>query len=310
METKLVEARWEDWYSQYRSFLTGLAYQMLGTLHEAEDIVQETFLQARAYISREIDNPKALLAKIATNRCLDTMKSARWRNERGSGTWLPELLPVDSPVAPIEEQVLRNDRLSIAAFLLMEALPPIDRAVYVLREVFEWNYKDISKVVDRTELACRKIYSRAKSKVGRDPEVTMVSRPMKPFVTCLLYALSEGDLAPFVRLLSQDVVLYTDRGPGVRTATNPIVSSGHVAAYLHGLLNITARTLGPLRFELVATNGGPALLAESDGELQGILALEVKATLVRSIFIIRNPDKLGPIADAYGLKPFQTIAGQ
>lgn len=306
MEKESIAPRWEIWYSQYRSFLIALAYRLLGSLHDAEDIVQETYLQARPYAAREIENPRALLAKITTNRCLDVIKSGKTRKERQSGTWLPEPLPTDMPLSyGLEEYVIQKDTLSIAALLLLERLNPVDRAVYVLREVFEWKYEDIANIVDRTEPACRKIYSRAKIKINTNPKATTGSEPVQPFVNSLLTALSEGELAPFVRLLSQDVILYTDRASDVRTATKPIASAGYVAAYLTGLLNITTKTLGPLSYQIVAVNGTPALLATSGKILRGVIALHVESSMISSIYVYRNPEKLSIIGQAYGLHPFR-----
>ncbi|CAG7636818.1 ECF RNA polymerase sigma factor SigJ [Paenibacillus solanacearum] len=305
METGSAEAQWEAWYSQYRPFLIALCYQMLGSLHDAEDIVQETFLLARAYAGCTIEHPKALLAKIAKNRCLDVMKSGRRRKERYAGTPLPEPLPTGEGIAAMDERMIRNDMLSIASFMLMERLNPIDRAVYVLREAFEWGYEDIARVVDRTEAACRKMYSRVRGKIALDADSASVSQPTGPFTACLYNALTEGNMEPFVRLLSQDVILYTDRGPGVQTAAKPIVSAEFVAVYLRGLLNITSRTLGPLRFELIRINGAPAILAEAKGELQGVVALDAKGPEVSRIYVFRNPSTLGAVAKAYGLRPFR-----
>ncbi|ARU60850.1 hypothetical protein CBW65_06885 [Tumebacillus avium] len=288
----------QELYMEYRPLLFTLAYRMLGSVMDAEDVVQGTFL-AFAGVGEErkeqVSNVQAYLCKMATNRCLDLLRSAKHRREVYVGTWLPE------PVVLREEQevdeplyeLLRRDDLSTAYLMLMETLSPEERAIFVLREAYQYSYAEISEHVAKGEANCRKIYSRIKIKLG--PQLADARADYHQDLATLnrfLAAFAAGDVDQLLELLSADVTLYSDGGGKATAAIRPIVSAPHVLAFLQG---VAAKSGPDSSVELVTINGQPGLLFLTGGQVHTTLCFRQKAGRMQNIYLMRNPDKLAAI---------------
>src|SRR4051812_18891712 len=231
----MVQISNED-YKQFKPLLFSIGYRMLGSVAEAEDIVQETFLKAYQIDDQKIDNKKAYLCKIMTNRCLDVLKSARYRREHYVGPWNPEpLLLESSPDFDPSEVVLQNEGLSIAYLRMMEHLAPDERAVLLLREVFDFSYLEIGNVIEKKEENCRKIFSRAKQKVAGIEGESLNYEANKSIINRFIQAFEQQHMNTLLELLSENVTLYSDGGGKVRAAKRPIHSLPNVLAFLYGI---------------------------------------------------------------------------
>ncbi|HZG58014.1 RNA polymerase sigma-70 factor [Paenibacillus sp.] len=287
-------------YAKYKPLLFSLAYRMTGSAAEAEDVVQDVFLQweRRSPAERSLEHPKAYLCKMTVNRCTDLARSARARRETYVGPWLPEPLLTSSDYDDPAAYAERDETLSYAMLLLMERLSPVERAVFVLREAFGFDYEEVAGLVEKTPANVRKIMSRVRAKLEADP--AEADAPIDRFAAELLqafhHASSTGDMEPLFRRLAPDVVLLSDGGGKVFAATVPIETQPRVAAFLGGLLRKP-----PAHAEVVpvVVNGGPALAIFEglDRSLRTIMSFRFAADgAVRGIYIVRNPDKLSHVS--------------
>jgi RNA polymerase sigma-70 factor (ECF subfamily) len=278
--------------------LFSLAYRMLGTVTDAEDMVQETFVAfAGIHSERKVSiaNVRAYLCKMLTNRCVDFLRTAKHRREVYIGTWLPEPIVFRNERSahdPLHELLWRDD-LSIAYLMLMETLNPTERAVFVLREAYQYDYAEISELVGKEEANCRKIYSRVKNKLGSELAERRVDYAQdQVMLGRFLAAFSTGDTEQLLQLLAADVTLYSDGGGKVQAAIRPIVSGPHVLAFLQG---ISRKFDANTTMEFVTINGQPGLLFRTDGQVNSTFCFHQKNGLIHSIYIVRNPDKLTAI---------------
>jgi RNA polymerase sigma-70 factor (ECF subfamily) len=265
---------------------------MLGSVTDAEDIVHDLFLQLKLDTD-EIKDMKAYLAKMTTNRCLNFLRSARKRREVYTGPWLPEprVNETDQPL----DKVVTDETVAYAFLVLLEQLSPVERAVFVLREAFTYSYEDIAEMLEKNEVNCRKIYSRAKRKLQNDrpvhPEDTKhVDLLAKKFIK----ASATGNFEEFLELLTEDVVLVTDGGGKVLSALNPIVTRQRVSAFLKGV-SAKGGFIGELLPVMV--NGQEGILQMKEGKPIKVICFELdpKQKNIRKIFIVTNPDKLNHI---------------
>ncbi|MFB5931677.1 RNA polymerase sigma-70 factor [Peribacillus frigoritolerans] len=279
-------------YKTYRPFLFSIAYRMLGSVTDAEDIVHDLFLQLKLDTD-EIKDMKAYLAKMTTNCCLNYLKSARKRREVYTGPWLPEprVNETDQPL----DKVVTDETVAYAFLVLLEQLSPVERAVFVLREAFTYSYEDIAEMLEKNEVNCRKIYSRAKRRLQNDrpvhPEDTKhVDLLAKKFIK----ASATGNFEEFLDLLTEDVVLVTDGGGKVLSALNPIVTRQRVSAFLNGV-SAKGGFIGELLPVMV--NGQEGILQMKEGKPTKVICFELdpKQKNIRKIFIVTNPDKLNHI---------------
>jgi RNA polymerase sigma-70 factor, ECF subfamily len=223
-------------YSTYKPLLFSLAYRMLGTVTDAEDMVQDTFLSLEKTRTDEIHNIKAFLCKTLTNKCIDFLRKARKQREVYVGPWLPEPLVLTSEEGDPVHEVITHDRLSIACLMLMESLSPTERAVLVLREVLACDYREIAELVGKAEANCRKIFSRVRQKLSHQlPNETIDYTQHKQLVEQFLAAMRDGDAETMLALLAEDVTLYSDCGGKVRAAIFPIFTRERVLAFLQGI---------------------------------------------------------------------------
>lgn len=284
----------ENLYLQYKPLLFSIAYRMTGTITEAEDILHDVLLGMEKVDFQTVSNPKAYLCKMVTNRSLDYLKSAKKKRETYTGPWLPEPLVIHEKYDPILN-VLQKDQISYALLTLMEQLSPIERAVFVLRQVFEFSYQEVASMLNKEEMNCRKILSRAKKKLDYEESEAVENRSgnerLKQLVQQFVIAASTGQMERLLSLLSEDAVLYSDGGGKVKAALVPIQSKDRVAAFIFGLVkkfgNDSAFTVEPI---LVEEQVG--LLLKADGEIESVICFEQKDKLIQTIFMIRNPEKL------------------
>src|SRR4051794_9890667 len=212
-------------YEQYRHLLFSIAYRMLGSAMEAEDMVQEAFLRYENSHDKDIQSPKAYLTTIVTRLCLDQLKSAKTQREQYIGIWFPEPVFTQQAATSAPEQA---ETLSLAFMVLLENLSPVERAVFLLREVFDYDYAAIAKIVDKSEVNCRRYYHLAKEYlVERRPRFEPISGDQTKLVQRFLHAVGEGDIEGLTSLLAEDIVVYADGGGKVPVARIP--QRGHEA---------------------------------------------------------------------------------
>ncbi|MGW6501836.1 RNA polymerase sigma-70 factor [Nonomuraea angiospora] len=273
-------------FEEHRPMLLGLAYRLLGSMWDAEDVVQEAWLRWQGTDRGEIKEPRAFLVTVVSRLALDQLRSARVRREAYTGPWLPE--PVTTAQAgPLDTAELR-DTVSYATLHLMERLSPPERAVFVLREAFELPYDEIAEIVGTSAANARQLHRRASVRLaeGRDrfqPSAEDHTRLLTKFMD----AAAGGDFAALTELLHEDVVSYNDGGGKVRAALRPILGRRKVVAFLNGLLSrydfATSR--------LIEVNGQPALWTRVAGHRQVVL-IDVRDGVITRIYGLLNPDKL------------------
>lgn len=280
-----------------RPLMFSIAYRMLGSVAEAEDIVQEAFLRMHrsAQSDENIDNLDAYATTVTTRIAIDTLRSARHRREQYVGPWLPEpiLVSGEDPAHRIE----LDETVSTAFLVLLESLTPVERAVFVLREVMGYDYEDIATVVDKSATNCRQIFTRARKRIADgtprfDPSRERRDQLASQFVA----ALSANDITGLERLLADDVVFVADGGGRAPAIQRPMLGAVSVARFLLGLMRQGERF--GVRLELSNANGQPAMLTRgADGALLGVIALDVDGGRIVRMHNVLNPDKLGHLGE-------------
>jgi RNA polymerase sigma-70 factor, ECF subfamily len=270
--------------------LFSIAYRMLGGVADAEDVVQEAFLRWQKDAGTEVRSPKAYLSAVVTRLSIDHLRREKARRERYVGPWLPEPL-VGETASDAAERAVLDESLSMAFLVLLESLTPVERAVFLLREVFDYEYAEISRLVGKSEANCRQISRRARQSVAArrprfDPSPEAEERLLQRFLeTCM-----SGDMDALLSLLSDDVTLWSDGGGKVVAARNPIHGPDRVARFLLGVMRKI-----PAGFVLrwLPVNGHPGLVVYlADGHPQGVATFEVADGRIRAIRIVVNPEKL------------------
>ncbi|HET7431088.1 MAG TPA: RNA polymerase sigma-70 factor [Nocardioides sp.] len=262
---------------------------MTGSAADAEDVLQETWLRWAEVDHAEVRDARAYLVRITTRLSLNRLRTVQRQRETYVGPWLPEPLLTTPDVA---EDVELADSVSVAMLHVLETLTPSERAVFVLREVFDVPYDDIAAALDKSAAAVRQIAHRARSHVeARQPRIDVSLRERDAAVDAFLRAAQSGDLAALVDVLSPDVVLVTDGGGKKRAALRPILGRDKVVRFLGGVADPDAvATLGEV-------NGGPALVVTIRGELDSIVTFLVEDGLVTGLYAVRNPEKLRHLAE-------------
>lgn len=277
-------------YQQFKPLLFSLGYRMLGSVAEAEDMVQETFLKAYQIKEENLVHKKAYLCKMMTNRCLDVLKSARNRREQYVGPWNPEpLLLEESLELDPSAVLLQKEGLSIAYLRMMEHLTPDERAVLLLREVFEFPYLEIANIIEKTEENCRKIFSRAKQKISHVENESLNYENNKSIIHQFIQAFQTQNTEALLELISNNVTLYSDGGGKVKAAIRPIVSLTNVLAFLSGIVKKAPQGF---YFEVKNINAQPGIVFYMNDKIHSILSFYIQNDKINEIYIILNPDKL------------------
>jgi RNA polymerase sigma-70 factor (ECF subfamily) len=287
----------DDVFETHRRFLTRLAYRMLGSVSDAEDVVQEAWLRWRDVPEDEVEKPRAFLARTVTRLCLDQMKSARSRREFYVGAWLPEPLVEELAASETDMDTLLD--APIALMLALERLSPLERAAFLLHDVFDQDFAEIARTIDRSESACRQLAKRAREHVRIDmpPRNKIDPAEAQRFVDAFFKAAHKADPSDLQALLAQDVAFHSDGGGKVLAVANILVGIDRVSRFFAGLAGKMARRGKPGGvYRPVLINGLPGYVSiEGDRVLQAT-ALDIRDGLVRAIYVVRNPDKLRHLA--------------
>jgi RNA polymerase sigma-70 factor (ECF subfamily) len=287
--SRTTRTKRETVYEELRPLLFSIAYRMVGSATEAEDIVQEAFLRFHRESSEgtDIDSPKAWLSTVTTRLAINHVQSARVRRESYVGTWLPEPLVTDAESEGIQHAETA-DSLSMAFLVLLETLGPVERAVFLLREVFDYGYDEIAAIVGKNEDNCRQIGVRARRQIeAKKPRFEASRKKREELSRRFFDAVVAGDTEGLIRLLAADVVAYGDGGGKARAFPRPIYGREKVARLLRG------KRLAVASINHVDVNGQPgALLLDSDGRLLAVVALDIADGLVQTVRAVSNPDKL------------------
>jgi RNA polymerase sigma-70 factor (ECF subfamily) len=287
-------------FETYRPYLFAVAYRMLGSAMDAEDMVQETYLRYQATPQESISSLKSFLTTIITRLCMDQLHLARRKRELYVGPWLPEPINTATTAESIDpqERVDTEETISLAFLLLLEQLQPIERAVFLLREVFEYEYSEIATFLGKSEVACRQSFSRAKKHLAdHRPRFHAPVDTQKQLLTGFLRAVQAGEMSSLMNLLAKDVTFWGDGGGKVKgAATRPISGRVAVARFFLQTGNVFRRSLPEDAWvELTEVNRQPALIIRSGERAFSVLTIEVEDRHIQTIRVVANPDKLAHV---------------
>ena len=283
-------------FETYRPYLFSIAYRMLGSAMDAEDMVQETYLRSQGTPLDTIRSLKAFLTTIIIRLCVDQLQLARRKREVYVGPWLPE--PILTAATPASEdpaeRVDQEESISLAFLVLLEQLQPFERAVFLLREVFEYEFAEIATMLSKSEAACRRSFSRAKHHLAEHrPRFPASPETHRQMLTGFLQAAQGGDMIPLMDLLSENVTLWADAGGKIKQAAlRPLVGRDAVARFSLGTVRFLPEDY---RVELAEVNGQAAVIIRTGGQALFVLTIEVEAGHITAIRIIANPEKLARI---------------
>jgi RNA polymerase sigma-70 factor (ECF subfamily) len=282
-------------FERHRRYLTGLAYRMLGSVAEAEDAVQEAYLRWHGTDRARVESPRAFLAKVVSRICLDQMKSARTKRETYVGPWLPEpVLDAESLGAETANDYATD--LPVGLMLALERLSPLERAAFLLHDVFDVEFEEVARLLGRNQAACRQLAARGRTHV-RESRPRFPVQPDKgnEILQAFMTAYRTGNVDRLAGILSEDAVLYTDGGGKRKAALNPIVGRGRILALIEGLARKRVLPIVDLRPAII--NGLPGCVAILANRELLTIALEIAGDEIAMVYIVRNPDKLKHVSD-------------
>lgn len=269
-------------FEAHRRYLFGIAYRMLGSVAEAEDVVQEAFLRWQSVDQQEVRSERALLSTIVTRLCLDHAKRASTQRETYVGPWLPEPIATDDSVD--------RESISLAFLTLLESLTPVERAAYLLHEVFDYSHAEIAEIVGRSEETCRQLVSRARKAIReRRPRFAPSREAHRKLIEGFASACAAGDLGGLEQLLAEEVTAWSDGGGKAFAAKRPLHGRAEVAKVY---LGIFAKAPQGASADVVEINGWPSLLVRIDGAITAIINIETDGDRIFAIRSVVNPDKL------------------
>ncbi|MEU5724252.1 RNA polymerase sigma-70 factor [Micromonospora sp. NPDC047738] len=285
-------------FHQHRNLLFSVAYRILGTAADAEDAVQDAWIKWSAADRAQVADPKAYLARIVSNLALERLRSTRHKRETYVGPWLPEPILTTGDTA---EVVTEAESVSTAMLVVLETLSPLERAVFVLKEVFDFSHAEIAEALERSETSVRQAAHRARNHVrARRPRFTADRSRQREVTERFFAAATGGDINALMELLSPDVTLWTDGGGKVRQALRPVVGAGTVAAWFAAIGTVTYQGVEPadMNVELVELNGGPGIVFSGPGRVIATVTFDFDAVgRITAIHNVANPDKLRAVAD-------------
>ncbi|MFN2745011.1 RNA polymerase sigma-70 factor [Bacillus sp. z60-18] len=279
-----------EYYQKYRSLLLSIAYRMIGTFQDAEDMVHDLFADLQEKDISQMDHVQSYLTKSITNRCINFLNSARNKREMYVGEWLPEpqvTLSEENPAVFIEKE----EMVSYAFMVMMSRLNPVERAVFMFRDVFGYQYKEISSIIEKSEASCRKIYSRLKHKLGG--EVSVLSKPNKEqeLAELFIHSAKTGNFAEFSRRVAEEAILFTDGGGKVRSALRPIYGRSRISAFFTGVVKKGSFSGRFISADINGQNG--VLITRNNRPVYALcFAWDPEGHAVKHIYIVSNPDKL------------------
>jgi RNA polymerase sigma-70 factor (TIGR02957 family) len=280
----------EDAFLTHRRLLFTLAYEMLGSVADTEDVLQETWLRWSGTDIAQVRDPRAYLMRIATRQALNRLRALKRRRETYVGPWLPEPLLTAPDVA---EDAELAENLSTALLCVLETLQPTERAVFVLREVFDVGYDEIAAAVGKSQAAVRQIAHRAREHVrARRPRTTVTTAENRGVLESFRSALQSGDLRGLFDVLAPDVVLFADGGGLKSTALRPVLGAERVLRYIAGG---AGRAEARLTFETAAVNANPAIVVRMGGAIDSVVTYRLDGDRITGLYFVRNPEKLGRI---------------
>ncbi|CAE6686101.1 ECF RNA polymerase sigma factor SigJ [Paraburkholderia nemoris] len=283
-------------FNGLRPRLHKIAYRMLGSIAEAEDIVQDVWLRWHAAPREAIDNVEAWLVAVATRLCIDRLRAAKIQREHYSGIWLPEPEMTDPSATP-EGVRERADDVSVAFLMVLERLTPEARAAFLLREVFDADYDEVAETIGKTEAACRQLVSRAKAQLRDErPRYAVPRETHRRLLQTFAQALERGDFTAINTLLAEDAMLIGDGGGKVPSFPKPMVGGRRIAQLFYAACR---RYGSELSIKLVMLNGQWALIRFVEGKLESAQSFETDGARIVRILVQRNPDKLARIAAAH-----------
>jgi len=283
-------------FESYRPYLFAIAYRMLGSAMDAEDMVQETYLRYQATEPATIHSLKAYLTTILTRLCMDQLHLARRKRELYVGPWLPEpiLTATTSDTADPEKRVETQESISLAFLVLLEQLQPFERAVFLLREVFEYDFAEVATMLDKSEAACRRSFSRAKLHLASHrPRFPASPETHRQLLTAYFQAVQNGEMAALKDQLAEEVTLWADAGGKIKQAAlRPIRGRDAVARFSLGTKRFWPENS---RVELAEVNGQAALIIRVGSQVFSVLTIDVEQGRIQAIRIIANPEKLARV---------------
>ncbi|HVH29736.1 MAG TPA: RNA polymerase sigma-70 factor [Vicinamibacterales bacterium] len=287
----------QDVFNTDRPLLFSIAYRMLGSASDAEDVVQDAWLRYRRADPSTIRSPKAFLTTIVTRLCLDRLKSARTSREEYIGPWLPEPVLTSEMEGP-DTRLQRAESVTLAFLVLLEKLSPEERAVFLLKDIFEYEHSEIADMLGTTPENSRQLLHRAKARLadGR-PRLTGTAQSRRAVAERFAHAFSSGDGSQLTALLARDVGLWSDGGGKAAAARRPLIGHDLVLNFLIGL-HRTAEHAGVTRelsLRIESVNSEPALVIELGNRLESIFVLSIDDDAISAIRVVRNPDKLARI---------------
>lgn len=291
--------RLED-FNQYRSLLFAIAYRMLGSIMDAEDMVQETFIRWQNASDPTIKSVKAYLTTIVTRLCIDRLRSARVQREQYIGPWLPEPIVTEfsthsttssssDPTAIAE----LADSLTMAFLVLLEQLSPLERAVFLLREAFDYDYQEIGRIVEKKPANCRQIARRARQRLAeRRPRFPASRQQQEKLTQNFMHACHQGDFQGLLDLLAEDITLWSDGGGQVVACLKPLHGAAKVAGFLRAIHRLYHRFDLVYNVERVQVNGQPGIMYTLDDHVESVVSLDIVDDQIQGLYFMRNPNKL------------------
>ena len=286
-----------DTFNDQRPLLFSIAYRMLGSVMDAEDMVQETFLRWQDAPVDDVRSPKSYLSTVVTRLCIDQLRSARAQREQYIGPWLPEPL-ITEETAQIDENLALADSLSMAFLVMLERLSPLERAAFLLREVFDYPYPEIATIIDKSEANCRQMVHRAREHINAgesrfEPSPGEIEQISARFMK----ATTEGDMDALIALLTEDVTVWSDGGGKVAAALNPVYGPQKVARFF---VKLAAKMPADTAMRLVRVNERPGFIVWMGGHVDFVAEVSFRDGLIDALRIVRNPDKLRHVPATLG----------
>jgi RNA polymerase sigma-70 factor (ECF subfamily) len=294
-----MSTRDTDIFEEHRAYLSAIAYRMLGSVADAEDVMQDAFLRWRRVAPEAVEHPRAFLSKTVSRLCLDKLKEARRRREIYVGPWLPEPV-INDPALSVSPPENVAEDISFALMLALERLSPLERAAFLLHDVFDMEFAEIAVVLERNEAACRQLASRARAHVRKErPRFDMAPDKSAEITEAFFTAAKSGDASALRDLLAKDATLYADGGGRVIASLNPIYGGDAIARFYEGVIRKAASMKPDLAVwsRRAVINGLPGeIMRAPDGVLM-TTALEIRDGKVVGVYVLRNPEKLRHLAE-------------